>query len=115
MITTTSLIEAFRAEGLASAARDMALYIPEDLGRVVARLNAQVNEELVAALEPFARFYDAWEKMPINNMDDEMYAIHGGDSVPPHGASIRRSQCQQARAAIQRHKPTSQPPPSAQC
>ena len=51
MITTTSLIEAFRAEGLGGPSRDMALLDHEDLARVVARLNAQANQDLVAALE----------------------------------------------------------------
>lgn len=44
---------------------------------------------LKEAMLPFKRFADAFDAKPINGLDkSEIYSIHGGDRVPPYGATL---------------------------
>lgn len=62
----------------------------------IAALEAQVAA-LAGALRPFAQFIDQWEQKPLAGMADEFYAIHTGTEWE---ASLRRSDCLTARAAL---------------
>lgn len=53
------------------------------------------------ALRPFKVFADSFDAKPINGLhQSEIYGIHGGDSVSPHGASLRWEHIRRARAAL---------------
>ena len=59
--------------------------------------NARLRSELDAArraLEPFARFADAWDQQPLRGLTDQLYTIHGGTE---YEASLRLSDCVAAR------------------
>ncbi len=66
----------------------------------ISKLEA-TNDALVEALEPFAAFADAFEAKPLSGLDDVIYKIHAGTEWE---ASIRRSDCNKARAAIKTAK-----------
>lgn len=54
-------------------------------------------ERRTAALEPFAKFAEQWNRKPIKTIGDDVYTIHTGTE---YEASLRRSDCEQARAAL---------------
>ena len=49
------------------------------------------------ALKPFAAFADAWDRMPLRGIHDEVYKIHGGTEWE---GVLRLSDCQRARSAL---------------
>ena len=59
---------------------------------------ADLIEKLELSLKPFASFANAWDKKPLNGMDDVFYSIHGG-SVSG-GAELTLTDCRNARSAL---------------
>ena len=59
------------------------------------------NDYLLAALEPFAKFADAWDANPIKGIStDPLYSIHSGDKQ----GVINLRDCYTARDAIAKAK-----------
>lgn len=67
-------------------------------------------KRLREALEPFARFADAWDAQPLGGVADQVYTIHAGTI---YEASLRLSDCRAARQALAPTRPAAVPPSQA--
>lgn len=57
------------------------------------------NTQLREALEPFAKFAEAWDKQPLRGIADEFFGIHTGTAWE---ANLSLQDCRIARAALGR-------------
>jgi hypothetical protein len=55
-------------------------------------------ERLRSALEPFGKFADAFDRMPLRQISDRLYNIHSGTEYECH---LSLSDCRKAREVLQ--------------